>query len=125
LKRVLNNDPDINKEETDLINYEIEIDDRLFHFYLGTDLRYSIRDEDDWAPYAQINMGIEEFIYDRIWDSYEINVLTMAAYFIESYEKIHFTPWEKSDDCKLSDDEINNLFGNVLKSIGPLKEEEI
>ena len=123
LKRVLNNDPDIDKEETDLINYEIEIDDRLFHFYLGTDLRYSIRDEDDWAPYVQINMGIEELIYDRIWDSYEINVLTMAAYFIENYEKIYFTPWEKSDDCELSDDEINNLFGNVLKAIGPLKEE--
>ena len=125
LKRVFNNDPNINKEETDLINYEIEIDNRLFHFYLGTDLRYSMHDEDDWAPYVQINMGIEELIYDRIWDSYEINVLTMAAYFIESYEKIYFTPWEKSDDCELSDDEINNLFGNVLKAIGPLKEENI
>lgn len=123
LKRVFNNDPDIDNEETDLINYEIEIDDRLFHFYLGTDLRYSIHDEDDWAPYVQINMGIEELIYDRIWDSYEINVLTMAAYSIENYKKIHFTPWEKSNDCELPDDEINNLFGNVLKVIGPLEEE--
>ena len=123
LKRVLNNDPNIDKEETNLINYEIEIDDRLFHFCLGTDLRYSIRDEFDTEPYVQINICIEELIYDKIFDCYEINVLTMANYFIDRHKKIYFTPWEKSNDCELPDDEINNLFGNVLKAIGPLEEE--
>lgn len=124
LKRVINGDPNIDKEETDLIHYEIEIDDRLFHFYLGTDLRYLIHDEDDWEPYTQINIGIEEIIYDKILDCCEINVLTMADYFIGRHKKIYFTPWEKSNDCELPDDEINNLFGNVLKVIGPLEEEE-
>lgn len=124
LKRVFNNDPKGVDEETNIINYEIEIGNRLFHFYLGTDLRYSMRDESDTEPYVQINIGIEELIYDEIWDSYEINVLMMADYFIDSDKKIHFTPWEKSNDCALSDVEINNLFGNVLKAIGPLQEEE-
>ena len=123
LKRVLNNDPNDVDEETNIINYEIEIGDRLFRFYLGTDLRYSMRDESDTEPYVQINIGIEEWIYDRIYDSYEIKALTMANYFIDRDKKIYFTPWEKSNDCELSDVEINNLFGNVLKAIGPLKED--
>ena len=123
LKRVFNNDPKNSDEETDLINYEIEIGDRLFHFYLGTDLRDSMHDEYDSEPYVQINIGIEELTYDEIWDIYESTVLTMANYFINR-RKIRFTPWEKSNDCELSDVEINNLFGNVLKAIGPLKEEE-
>ena len=123
LKRVFNNDPKDVDEETNIINYEIEIGDRLFHFYLGTDLRYSMHDEYDTEPYVQINIGIEELIYDEIWDIYESNVLTGANYFINRDRKIRFTPWEKSNDCELSDVEINNLFGNVLKAIGPLKEE--
>lgn len=123
LKRVFNNDPEDVNEETDIISYEFEIGDRLFHFYLGTNLRYSIHDEDDWEPYAQINIGIEEWIYDRAWGRYEIDILTMADYFVDRDKKIHFTPWEKSDYCELSDDEINDLFGNILKAIGPLEEE--
>lgn len=110
-------------EETDLINYEIEIGDRLFHFYLGTDLRDSMHDEYDSEPYVQINIGIEELTYDEIWDIYESTALTMTNYFINR-RKIRFTPWEKSNDCELSDVEINSLFGNVLKAIGPLQEEE-
>ena len=124
LKRVFNNDPEVVDEETDVIHYEIEIGDRLFRFYLGTDLRCSMHDEYDMEPYAQINMGIYEWVYDRIWDSYEINVLTMANYFIDKGKKIRFAPWEKSTDCELSDAEINNLFFFFLKAIGPLKEEE-
>jgi hypothetical protein len=47
----------------------------------------------------------------------------MADYFIDKGKEIRFAPWEKSTDCELPDVEINNLFGNVLKAIGPLKEE--
>ena len=124
LKRVFNNDPKGADEITDLINYEIEIDDRLFHIYLGTDLRHSIYDEYDTEPYAQINIGIKELIYDRCFRLYDHNVLMGASYFINSDKKIYFSSWEKSNDCELPDDEINNLFGDVLKVIGPLEEEE-
>ena len=73
LKRVFNNDPKGADEITDLINYEIEIDDRLFHIYLGTDLRHSIYDEYDTEPYTQINIGIKELIYDRCFRLYDHN----------------------------------------------------
>lgn len=125
LKRVFNNDSKYANEEIYLINYEIEIDNRLFHFYIGTDLRYSMRDEYDTEPYAQINIGIAELIYDRCFRLYDNNVLMGSSYVIDDNKKIYFSSWEKSNDCELPDDEINNLFGNVLKVIGPLKEEEI
>lgn len=123
--KIINNDPDIVDEEVNLLNFEFDIAERKFSIFLGTDLKVQIHDEYDIEPIVQVCIGVEERVYDKFWDRYEYQCISLSSYFIGTEigaKLISMSPWEKSTDCEMSDEEINTLFGTVFESLLDLVE---
>lgn len=123
--KIINNNPDIVDEEVNLLNFEFDIAERKFSIFLGTDLKVQIHDEYDIEPIVQVNIGVEERVYDKFWDRYEYQCISYSSYFIGTEigaKLISMSPWEKSTDCEMSDEEINALFGTVFESLLDLVE---